>query len=225
MAKIDHRRFKDELYRDLARVGAAVASPKRLELLDLLAQRERSVENVAGELGLSIANASQHLRILASAGLVEARRAGTFAYYRVASGGAVRLLRLIGELGLERLPGVKATLERHLGERAVEERDPDRIVPRVKRGNVVLLDVRPEAEYRAGHIPGARNVPIDALLKKKLTEALPRDREIIVYCRGPYCVWADEAVEVLQRRGFTARRLLFGAPDWAALGRELETAG
>jgi rhodanese-related sulfurtransferase/DNA-binding transcriptional ArsR family regulator len=225
MKTIDHRRFKDELYLQFARIGAAVASPKRLEILDLLAQRERSVEDLSREVGLSVANASQHLRVLASARLVAVRRLGTFAYYRLASGGALRLVRVIGDVAEERLPEVKATLQRHLGEREIEELSPTAVARRVKSGRALLLDVRPQEEYRAGHIPGARAVPIDALVRRKATDGLPRDREIIVYCRGPYCVWADEAVDVLQRRGFTARRLLLGAPDWAALGEALETAG
>jgi len=225
MTKIDHRRFKDELYRDLARVGSALASPKRLELLDLLAQRERSVEDLANELGLPIANTSQHLRALASAGVVVTRRSGTFVHYRLASEAVLRLVRLVGKVAEESLPQVRATLERHLGTRALEDVTPSVVGRRVKSGQAVLLDVRPEDEYHAGHIRGAHSVPIETLSRKKSTDGLPRDRDIIVYCRGPYCVWADEAVEILQRRGFTARRLLLGAPDWAALGEELETAG
>ncbi len=224
MKLIDHRRFKDELYAELARIGSAVASPKRLEILDLLAQRERSVDHLASELGLSLANASRHLRVLASAQLVVMRRSGTFAYYRLASDGAHRLVRVISAVAEERLPEVKATLERHLGVRAIETLSPTAVARRVKSGHAVLLDVRPEAEYRAGHIPGARTIPIDTLTRRRATDELPRAREIIVYCRGPYCVWADEAVDILTRRGFTARRLLLGAPDWAALGEELETA-
>ncbi len=220
---VDHRRFKDELYKDLARIGAALSSPKRLEMLDILAQRERSVEDLARELGLSVANASKHLNILAAAHLVEVRRAGTFAFYRLAGATALRVLRLVGELGEEMLPEVKATLHRHLGERSVQALEPGAVARRIKRG-AVLLDVRPEAEYRAGHIAGARSVPIDALKRKKNMPPLPRGREIIVYCRGPHCVWADEAVDVLRRRGYTAQRLLLGAPDWLALGGELESA-
>lgn len=224
MQRLDHRRFKDELYRDLARVGRAVASAKRLELLDLLAQRERSVEDLASELGLSIANTSQHLRALAAARLVEVRRAGTFAHYRLASPAVLRLVRVLGDVAEERLPEVRATLEHHLGKRAIGDLRPEAVAQRVKNGRAILLDVRPAPEYRAGHIAGARTLPIDELAHKKMTDTLPRDREIIVYCRGPYCVWADEAVDLLHKRGFTARRLLLGAPDWAALGEQLEIA-
>lgn len=225
MLNVDHRRFKDELYRELALVGAALASPKRLEALDLLAQRERSVEDLARELGLSVANASRHLRVLAQARLVDVRRSGTFAHYRLASPIVLRLVRLVGKAAEERLPEVGATLDRHLGARSVEKTEPRALARRVKNGRALLVDVRPEAEFRAGHIPGSRNMPIQILARKRGAAELPRDREIVVYCRGPYCVWADEAVHILRRRGFTARRLLLGAPDWALLGETLEAVG
>jgi len=225
MLRIDHRRFKDELYGELSRVSAALASPKRLEALDLLAQRERTVEDLAGELGLSVANASRHLRILAQARLVETRRSGTFAHYRLASPKVLRILRLLGETAEERLPEVRATLDRHLGPRSVEKTDPRAIARRVKSGRALLVDVRPEAEYNAGHIPGSRSIPIELLAHKRGVPELPRSKEVIVYCRGPYCVWADEAVEILRHRGFIARRLLFGAPDWSLLGETLEPTG
>jgi DNA-binding transcriptional ArsR family regulator/rhodanese-related sulfurtransferase len=220
---INHRRFKDNLYRDVARFASAAASPKRLEILDLLAQRERSVEDLANELGLSIANASQHLRVLTAARLVEVRRSGTYAFYRLASTSVVRLIRLIGEVAEEQLPEVRSTLERHLGARSLQALAPSALARQVESGQAILLDVRPEEEYKAGHIPGARSIPIDELAHKRATRDLPH-REIIVYCRGPYCVWADEAVEILRKRGFAAKRLLLGAPDWAALGEKLEVA-
>jgi rhodanese-related sulfurtransferase/DNA-binding transcriptional ArsR family regulator len=224
MSSIDHRRFKEELYGDLARVGSAVSNAKRLEMLELLAQRERSVEDLANELGLSVANASKHLKVLAAVHLLEARRARTFTHYRLASPKALRLLRLIGEFAEERLPEVAATLKRHLGDRAVEQLQPENLARRIRRG-AVLLDVRPEAEYFAGHIKGARNIPIDLISRRKANQALPKGHEVIVYCRGPYCVWADEAVEILRKWGFTAHRLLIGAPDMTALGERLDTAG
>jgi rhodanese-related sulfurtransferase/DNA-binding transcriptional ArsR family regulator len=224
MRTIDHRRFKDELYAELGRIGSAVASPRRLEILDLLAQRERTVEDLANEIGLSVANASRHLRVLAAARLVAVRRSGTFAHYRVANRSVLKLLRALGEAAEASLPEVQATLRKHLGPRSLETLDPAAIVRRVEDDEVVLLDVRPEEEYRAGHIPGARMLPLEMLRQKRVVSTLPRDRELIVYCRGPYCVWADEAVELLRRHGFKARRLLLGAPDWTALGEELETA-
>jgi rhodanese-related sulfurtransferase/DNA-binding MarR family transcriptional regulator len=223
MPKLDHRRFKDELYSELARVGAALSSPKRLEMLELLAQRERSVEDLGRELGLSVANASKHLKVLAAARLVELRRSGTFVHYRLASVGALQVLRLMGDLAEERLPEVRETLRRYLGARQVQDLEPAAIARRIRRG-AVLLDVRPEEEYRSGHVSGAKNIPID-LLARKSAHALPRDQEIIVYCRGPYCVWADEAVDILRKRGFTAHRLLLGAPDLLAFDESLESIG
>jgi rhodanese-related sulfurtransferase len=193
-------------------------------MLELLAQRERSVEDLANELGIAVANASKHLKVLASVHLVETRRAGTFIHYRLASPSALRLLRLIGEFAEERLPEIGAALRRHLGDRVIEEIKPEKLVQKVKRG-AVLLDVRPEAEYNAGHIKGAHNIPIDVISRKKASQVLPADREVIVYCRGPYCVWADEAVDQLRKWGFTAHRLLLGAPDMQAFGENLDTAG
>jgi rhodanese-related sulfurtransferase len=223
MPKIDHRRFKNELYAEFARVAEAVASPKRLEMLDLLAQRERSVEDLAGEMQLSVANASRHLQVLARARLVDVRRAGTFAHYRLASPSVYALLRGLEGVAADRLPEVQATLTRHLGERPIADLSPSDVLRRLRERRAVLIDVRPEEEFAAGHIAGARSIPIARLAKG--ARELPRDREIIVYCRGTYCVWADEAVELLKRRGFTAHRLLLGPPDFAAVGEKLQTAG
>lgn len=225
MTKIYHRRFKDDLYAQFGRVSGALASPKRLEMLDLLAQRERSVEDLAREMELSIANASRHLQILLRARLVDVRRAGTFAHYRLASTAVYVLLRGIENVAAERLPEVGAVLERHLAERPIANLSPAQLLRRMREQRAVLIDVRPEAEFAAGHIAGARSIPIDRLAKRQGVERLPRDREIIVYCRGTYCVWADEAVELLKRRGFAAYRLLLGPADWTALGEKLETAG
>ena len=225
MPKIDHRRFKDDLYAEFGRVADAVASPKRLEMLDLLAQRERSVEDLAGEMELSIANASRHLQILLRARLVDVRRAGTFAHYRLASPAVYTLLRGLESVAAERLPEVGAVLERHLAERSIANLSPAQLLKRMREQRAVLIDVRPEQEFAAGHIAGARSVPLERLAKLRGTEGLPQDREIIVYCRGTYCVWADEAVELLRRRGFVAHRLSLGPPDWAALGYKLEAVG
>lgn len=223
--QIDHRAFKDGIYGQFGRMAAALASPKRLEMLDLLGQRPRSVEDIALEMGLSIANASRHLRILAQAKLVEVRRVGTFAFYRIASPSVRTLLRSLENTASERLVEVDALLKKHLGERELEDIAPAELGRRMRSGRLTLLDVRPEAEYLAGHIRGARTTPIETLHRKKTIDALPRDGEIIVYCRGSYCVWADEAVEILRRRGFSARRLPIGPPDWIARGGELDVAG
>ena len=225
MPKIDHRRFKDELYAEFGRVAEAIASPKRLEMLDLLAQRERSVEDLAGEMRLSIANASRHLQVLLRSRLVEVRRAGTFAHYRLATPAVYALLRGLESVAAERLPEVASVLSRHLAERPIADMSPSDLSRRLRERRAVLIDVRPEEEFAAGHIAGARSIPIDRLAKRQGVEELPRNREIIVYCRGAYCVWADEAVELLTRRGFTAHRLSLGAADWAALGEKLEGVG
>lgn len=225
MPKIDHRRFKDELYAEFVRIAEAVASPKRLEMLDLLAQRERSVEDLAGEMKLSTANASRHLHILLRARLVEVRRAGTFAHYRLGSPSVYTLLRGLENVAAERLPEVTAVLDRHLPDRSIAHLAPSDLLRRMRERRAVLIDVRPEDEFSAGHITGAWSVPLERLAKRQGSDGLPRDREIVVYCRGTYCVWADEAVELLRRRGFVAHRLSIGAPDWAALGQKLEAVG
>jgi rhodanese-related sulfurtransferase/DNA-binding transcriptional ArsR family regulator len=221
-----HRRFKDDLYSEFARVGATLASPKRLEIIDLLSQRERSVENLASEMGLSVANASRHLRILAGARLVATRRVGTFVHYRLAGPDVFGLVRSLREAGERRLPEVNAIVRSELGIRdnVVPLRSPEAITAHLRSKRAVLLDVRPRVEYDTGHLPGAISIPVGGIARKSILQSLPRKREIVVYCRGPYCVWADEAVDVLRRRGFTARRLLIGPPDWEALGGELETA-
>lgn len=221
--KINHRRFKDELFAEYARVAGALASPRRLEILDLLAQREWTVDELARETGLSLANASRHLRILAQARLVEATRAGTYVHYRVASLEIVRLCRSIEAVATERLPDVPAVIRRHVGTLQPIDVGPAPLARRVKSGKTVLLDVRPAAEYHAGHIPGALETPAASLSAKRIA-ALPRDCEIVVYCRGESCVLADEAVAALRRRGFAAHRLATDSVGWALSGRKLEAA-
>jgi rhodanese-related sulfurtransferase/predicted transcriptional regulator len=212
----DHRRFKDELYGEFARIGQALASAKRLEMLDLLAQREWPVDDLAREMTLTIANASQHLQVLLDSRLVEVRRQGTRAYYRLAGGDVYRLWQVMRELGERRLAEVPAVVKRHLGERAdMLVLNVTELLRRVRAGDMILLDVRPEEEYRAGHLPGARPVPLAELTRTLKT--LPKHRELVVYCRGPYCVFSDEAVALLRRKGFRARRLRLGFPDWQAL--------
>jgi rhodanese-related sulfurtransferase/DNA-binding transcriptional ArsR family regulator len=224
----NHRRFKDELYAEFARIGNVLASPKRLELLDLLAQRPWSVEELANEAGLSFANASRHLRVLAAAKLVETRRRGVFVDYTIASLEVVRLCRSLAALAKDRLPDVGAVNARHRREPAGADDHDDasgRAIRTVMKRSSFVLDVRPEAEYKAGHIPGATSMPIAALLKRGATAALPREREIVVYCRGDACVWADEAVALLRKRGFNASRLPIDAPGYALAGGELDVAG
>jgi rhodanese-related sulfurtransferase len=217
-----HREFKDRLFEQFARIGKALASPKRLEILDLLAQGERAVEEIARETAMPVANASQHLQVLKGARMVESRREGLYAYYRLADEAVFRTWQAVRALGETRLAEIDRVVETFLEDRDVLEAvGAAALVERLSDGNVVVLDVRPEEEYRAGHIPGALSVPVDAL--EAALQALPKDKEIVAYCRGPYCVFSDEAVTLLRSRGYQARRLAEGLPDWRAKGLPVET--
>ncbi|MBA2782539.1 MAG: metalloregulator ArsR/SmtB family transcription factor [Actinomycetota bacterium] len=216
-----HREFKDRLFEQFARVGKALSSPKRLEIVDLLAQGERTVEEIARETAMSVASASQHLQALKAARMVEARREGLYAHYRLADEDVFRTWQAVRSLAESRLSEVDSVVEAYLVDRdALEAVDATELMERLSDGNVVVLDVRPEEEYRAGHIPGALSVPVDAL--EAVLQTLPRDREIIAYCRGPYCVFSDEAVALLRSRGYRAHRLRQGLPDWRAAGMPVE---
>jgi rhodanese-related sulfurtransferase/DNA-binding transcriptional ArsR family regulator len=219
-----HREFKDALYAEFARIGKAVANPHRLEFLDLLAQREWSVEQLANETGLTVANASQHLQILRAAKLVTVRRDGLYAYYRLADDRAYRLWQAIRELGEVRLAEIDMIVRTFLGNRdAMEPIDALTLLGRIHDDDLVVLDVRPAEEFQAGHLPGARSIPV-AELEARLGELRP-DQEIVAYCRGPYCVYADEAVELLTARGYIARRFTHGFPDWQVAGLPVERVG
>lgn len=212
-----NREFKERLYAEFARIGKALANPHRLELLDLLAQGSRSVEDLAREAGLTIANASQHLQLLRSAQLVESRREGLYVYYRLPDDTVIRLWQALREVGESRLAEVDRVVATFLHDRSeLDAVDADTLLQRLRDDGAVVLDVRPSVEYRAGHIAGARSIPIDEL-EPRLGE-LPKDGEIIAYCRGPYCVYADEAVALLRERGFNAKRLELGYPDWKIAG-------
>jgi rhodanese-related sulfurtransferase len=217
-----HREFKDRLFEHFARIGKALASPKRLEILDLLAQGERTVEEIARETAMPLANASQHLQVLKGARMVESRREGLYAYYRLADEAVFRTWQAVRALGETRLAEIDRVVETFLEDRDVLEAvGAAALMERLSDGNVVVLDVRPEEEYRAGHIPGALSVPVDTL--EAALQALPIDKEIVAYCRGPYCVFSDEAVTLLRSRGYQARRLAEGLPDWRAKGLPVET--
>jgi rhodanese-related sulfurtransferase/DNA-binding transcriptional ArsR family regulator len=219
--KEQHQTFKSELYGEFARIGHALAHPKRLELLDLLAQRESSVEDLANALGLSIANASQHLQILKGAKLVEVRRAGTYAFYRLGDEDVYGLVASLRTLAHQRLLEVEVVLERYLGKREFrEEVTGAELLRRVKAGKVTLIDVRPEAEFEAGHLPGARSVPLGQLEQR--LKSLPKNREVVAYCRGRYCVFADEAVALLKSKGYKAWRLAESPMDWQLAGLPTE---
>jgi len=221
MKAVDHREFKDRLFGQFARIGKALSSPRRLEIVDLLAQRERTVEEIAGETAMSVASASQHLQVLKAARMVEARREGLYAHYRLADEDVFRTWQAVRALAESRLSEVDGVVDAYLDDRdALEAVDAAELMERLNDGSVIVLDVRPEEEYRAGHIPGALSVPVDAL--EAALQTLPRDREIVAYCRGPYCVFSDEAVALLGSRGFRARRLRQGLPDWRAAGFPVE---
>jgi rhodanese-related sulfurtransferase/predicted transcriptional regulator len=213
--------FKYHIFVLFARVGKALASPKRLEIVDLLAQGERTVEEIARETAMSVASASQHLQALKAARMVEARREGLYMHYRLADEDVFRTWQAVRALAESRLSEVDRVVEAYLENRdALEAVDATELMERLSDEGVVVLDVRPEEEYRAGHIPGAISVPVDAL--EAALQTLPRDREIVAYCRGPYCVFSDEAVALLRSRGYRARRLRQGLPDWRAAGMPVE---
>ena len=221
MQTSEKRVFKNQLYEQFARIGKALASPHRLELLEVLAQCERTVEALAHETGLSVANASQHLQVLRAARLVETRREGTSIFYRLASESVSTLWLSLRTVGEAHLAEIDRVVETFLQDRAQwQPITAEALLKELRSDQVILLDVRPAEEYQAGHLPQALSIPV-AELEARLSE-VPLDREIIAYCRGPYCVFADEAVEILRTRGYHARRLEQGVADWRALGLPVE---
>jgi rhodanese-related sulfurtransferase/DNA-binding transcriptional ArsR family regulator len=209
------------LFDAFASVAQALGSGRRAEIVDLLAQGERSVDEVANEISQSVANTSQHQHFFARAGLVRSRREGTRVFYRLASERVGDLWAAVRDVAVRHVAEVNQLADEYLGERdGIEHVSAEELQERLLRGDVVVLDVRPEREYKAGHIPGARSVPLDALAS--LAPKLPRRRLIVAYCRGPYCVYADDAVRLLQARGVKARRLDVGLPDWRRAGLPVE---
>lgn len=212
-----HRRFKSSLYLQFARIGKAAASPIRLELLDLLCQGPRTVESLAAQASLPIANASQHLQVLRGARLVEVEKKGLYVEYRLADDEVCRFVVALRTLGQARLAEVEQVTAAYFADRgAMEPVENGELLRRVKSGEVTVLDVRPTEEYAAGHLPGAISIPV-AELKARLKE-LPKNREVVAYCRGPYCVMAVEAVEILRKHGLCANRMELGVADWRARG-------
>ncbi|HET7128119.1 MAG TPA: metalloregulator ArsR/SmtB family transcription factor [Gaiellaceae bacterium] len=215
---------KAALFDALASVAQALGSGRRAEIVDVLAQGERSVEDLAGEISQSVANTSQHLQVLARAGLVRPRREGTRIIYRLASDRVGELWAAVREVAVRHVAEVSVLADEYLGERGgVEQLSAEELARRLERGDVVVLDVRPEAEFRAGHIAGARSIPVVEL--DAVAGELPKRREVIAYCRGPYCVYADDAVRLLRSRGLKARRLDVGYPEWQRAGLPVEIAG
>ena len=208
---------KKDLYQSLAKVAQALASGNRLQLLELMAQGERSVEALAELAGISMANTSQHLQALRQAGLVIPRKEGQRVYYRLAGDDVVRLYDVLHTVAELRLAEVKQLVADFLGDKdALEPIAFDELLSRAKRGLVTVLDVRPPEEFAAGHLPGAVNIPIDRL--ESGLAKLSKQREVVAYCRGPYCLMSFEAVLKLRKRGWKARRLQHGFPEWKAAG-------
>jgi rhodanese-related sulfurtransferase len=211
------REAKDALYDAFAEVAKALASGRRAEVVDLLAQGERSVDDIAVELGQTVANTSHHLRAMARAGLLTTRRDGTHIYYRLAGNRVADLWAALRDVAEEHLAGLERLATAYLGDRAgLEVIDRDELAARIRRRQVVVLDVRPTSEFASGHIDGARSMPITELRRR--LKSLPRDADVVAYCRGPYCVYADDAVRELRRKGFRARRLVDGFPEWKRSG-------
>jgi rhodanese-related sulfurtransferase/DNA-binding MarR family transcriptional regulator len=217
-----NRAAKTELFDEFASVAGALASGRRAEIIDVLANGDRTVEQLSRQVALSVANTSQHLQVLKEAGLVASTRDGNRIRYRLASPTVYQFWATLRALTAERAPGIERLVEAYVGARdEVEPIGGEELRKRMRSGEpLVVIDVRPAEEYRSGHIPGARSVPLDEL-EKRLHE-LPRRREIVVYCRGPYCAFAPEAVQTLRRAGFKASRLADGLPEWATAGFDVE---
>jgi len=211
------RQFKNGVYEQLSRVSKALAAPKRLELLDLLCQGPRTVESLASQAAISVANTSRHLQVLRAARLVDAEKRGLYVEYRLADDEVCRFFVSLRALATSRLAEIDLVTRAFMERRgALEEVHGEELIRRVRSGEVTILDVRPVEEYEAGHIPGALSMPI-ADLKARWAD-LPKDREVVAYCRGPYCVMAVDAVNLLRKKGFKAHRLEQGVADWRARG-------
>lgn len=214
--------FKQDVYAQLARVGKALGHANRLELLEFVAQGPRSVEELANMARLSVANASKHLQELRGAGLVRARKEGLRVYYEVAGPDVVDLLAALREVAETRLAEVDQLLRTYVTARDDLEPIPgSELLRRAKLGLVTVLDVRPPEEFAAGHLPGAINMPVEDIARR--LKQLPKSREVIAYCRGPYCLMSVDAVALLRKKGFKARRLEDGFPEWKAAGLPVES--
>lgn len=214
---MDKRRIKDLLYEQVARIGKAVASPKRLELLEVLAQGEKTVEALSAELSIDIKLASSHLKALRGARLVDSRRDGKYVLYRLSGQDVSELWVNLREVAEEHLLELRMAIDQMVAQpQKLAKIDRKDLLAQAKRGDVIVIDVRPEGEYEAAHLPFARSMPLEEL-EKRLSE-LPRRREIVAYCRGPFCMLSDEAVKLLHARGYKARKILDGVSEWQAAG-------
>lgn len=214
------RSFKNGLYSQFARIGHAVSTPKRIEMLDLLGQSERTVAELAELTATPVKNTSAHLKALRAAGLVEARKDRQRVFYRLADRGVHEFLRVLQSLAHRRLADVERVTKLYLdGRDELEPISARELERRIKEGDVTVIDVRPREEYQAGHIQGALSVPVHEL--KRGRSVLPKNREVVAYCRGRYCVYAIEAVTLLRKRGYRARRMIDGLPGWRDEGRKI----
>ncbi len=217
------REFKSVMYGNLARVGKAISSGRRVELLDLLCQGPRTVESLASEIGQTISNTSQHLQVLRRVNLVQTERSGTYITYALADDQTADFMRSLRLMGMSHLAEMQVTMQRFLRDRtSLDSIGAEELLRRVQAGSITLVDVRPSAEYHAGHLAGAISAPLSEI-EARMTE-LPRDRDIAAYCRGPYCVMAIDAVEILVRNGFQAFHLSEGMVDFRAQNFAIESA-
>lgn len=213
---------KREVFQQLARIGSALSSGVRLELLELLAQGERSVDQLSALTGATVANASQHLQKLKQAGLIVARKQGQFVFYRIAGDEVIGMLSAMSRVGEAHVAEIERIVRMYFFSKdEFEPVPPGELLDRARRGLVTVLDVRPPEEFASGHVPGALNIPVEQLARK--LRDLPKGREVIAYCRGPFCLMSFEAVQLLRKKGIKARRLQDGMPEWRTAGLPVET--
>jgi rhodanese-related sulfurtransferase len=209
------------VFAQLARIGNALSSPVRLELLELLAQGERSVDQLSTLTGTTVANASQHLQKLKQAGLIEGRKQGLFMFYRVSGDDVVRMLSAVSLVGEARISDIERIVRQYFTAKdEFEPVAPRELLERARKSLVTVLDVRPPQEFAAGHVPGAVNIPIEELARR--LRELPKGKEVIAYCRGPFCLMSFDAMQLLRKKGFKARRLRDGMPEWRMSGLPVE---
>lgn len=218
---MNKREFKDKVYAELAKITKALASPHRLEIIELLAQRDYSVEQISIHTSLSVANASQHLQVLKTAQLVDVTRSGNFIHYRLANTNVFKAWKALRELGVERIASIeKLVKDFRQSKFKLESVTIDQLIEKIANRKVTILDVRPETEYKKGHIANSISIPFEQLADR--LKELSKRNEIIAYCRGPFCAFADEAVTMLTKAGYKASRLEDGYPDWALMGLPVE---
>ena len=220
MCIMDERKLKDLLYEQVARVGKALASPKRLEILEMLAQGDKAVETIAGAVAIDVKLASAHLKALKEARLVQSRRDGKRMVYRLSGGDVAQLGIALRQVAEEHLVELRLAMQQMIEQpEQLSRLGRKQLLAQAKRGEVVVLDVRPQDEYETAHLPYARSMPLSELVQR-LAE-LPRDVQIVAYCRGPFCLMSDAAVKLLQARGFRARKTFDGVSEWRSAGLAL----